>query len=142
MAIWTKIITLFRGAAHEAGTAVVDANAMRILDQEVRDAQNALLRSRDDLAKIMAQRKIANDKLNDKKAKQVEYSNYIREALARDNRALAQDVATKLATIEASQSPGRWMRRIIPAPRSKYPPNQSIAMYQPSGSTTTGSQPM
>ena len=101
MAIWTKIITLFRGAAHEAGTAVVDANAMRILDQEVRDAQNALLRSRDDLAKIMAQRKIANDKLNDKKAKQVEYSNYIREALARDNRALAQDVATKLGTIEA-----------------------------------------
>lgn len=101
MAIWTKIITLFRGAAHEAGTAVVDANAMRILDQEVRDAQNALLRARDDLAKIMAQRKIASDKLNDKKAKQVEYSNYIREALARDNRALAQEVATKLATIEA-----------------------------------------
>jgi len=101
MAIWTKIITLFRGAAHEAGTAVVDANAMRILDQEVRDAQNALLRSRDDLAKIMAQRKIANDKLNDKKAKQLEYSNYIREALARDNRGLAQEVATKLAQIEA-----------------------------------------
>ena len=62
MAIWTKIITLFRGAAHEAGTAVVDANAMRILDQEVRDAQNALLRARDDLAKIMAQRKIASDR--------------------------------------------------------------------------------
>jgi phage shock protein A len=101
MAIWTKIITLFRGAAHEAGTAVVDANAMRILDQEVRDAQNALLRSRDDLAKIMAQRKIANDKLGDKKAKQLEYSNYIREALARDNRGLAQEVATKLAQIEA-----------------------------------------
>lgn len=101
MAIWTKIITLFRGAAHEAGTAVVDANAMRILDQEVRDAQNALLRSREDLAKIMAQRKIANDKLNDKKAKQVEYSNYIREALARDNRGLAQEVAVKLAQIEA-----------------------------------------
>lgn len=101
MAIWTKIITLFRGAAHEAGTAVVDANAMRILDQEVRDAQTALLRSRDDLAKIMAQRKIANDKLSDKKAKQVEYSNYIREALSRDNRGLAQEVATKLAQIEA-----------------------------------------
>lgn len=101
MAIWTKIITLFRGAAHEAGTAVVDANAMRILDQEVRDAQNALLRSRDDLAKIMAQRKIANDKLSDKKAKQNEYSNYIREALARDNRGLAQEVAVKLAQIEA-----------------------------------------
>lgn len=101
MAIWTKIITLFRGAAHEAGTAVVDANAMRILDQEVRDSQNALLRSRDDLAKIMAQRKIANDKLSDKKAKQTEYSNYIREALARDNRGLAQEVAVKLAQIEA-----------------------------------------
>lgn len=99
--IWTKIITLFRGAAHEAGAAVVDANALRILDQEVRDAQNALMRSRDDLAKIMAQRKIAADKLSAKTAKQTEYSNYIREALARDNRALAQEVAGKLAAVEA-----------------------------------------
>ncbi|MEO8670811.1 MAG: PspA/IM30 family protein [Tahibacter sp.] len=99
--IFTKIITLFRGAAHEAGSAVVDANAMRILDQEVRDAQTALLRARDDLAKIMAQRKIAADKLADKQAKQNEYGNYIREALSRDNRALAQEVAVKLAQIEA-----------------------------------------
>lgn len=99
--IWTKIITLFRGAAHEAGAAVVDANALRILDQEVRDAQNALVRSRDDLAKIMAQRKIAADKLAAKQSKQNEYGNYIREALARDNRALAQEVAGKLAAVEA-----------------------------------------
>lgn len=98
--IWTKIITLFRGVTHEAGSAVVDANALRILDQEVRDAQNALLRSRDDLAKIMAQRKLAADKLTAKQAKQNEYGNYIREALARDNRALATEVATKLADIE------------------------------------------
>ncbi|UXI67332.1 PspA/IM30 family protein [Tahibacter amnicola] len=99
--IWTKIITLFRGAAHEAGTAVVDANAMRILDQEVRDAQNALVRSREDLAKIMAQRKITADKVGDKQAKQAEYTNYIREALSRNNRELAQEVATKLAQLEA-----------------------------------------
>ena len=40
MSILTKIFTLLRGGANEAGQAVVDANALRILDQEIRDAGN------------------------------------------------------------------------------------------------------
>ncbi len=41
MAIWSKLFTLGRAGAHEAGSAVVDANALRILDQEIRDADKA-----------------------------------------------------------------------------------------------------
>ena len=51
MAIWSKLFTLGRAGAHEAG-AVVDANALRILDQEIRDADKAQGKARDDLAGV------------------------------------------------------------------------------------------
>ena len=35
--VLTKLWTALRGAANEAGEAAVDANATRILDQEIRD---------------------------------------------------------------------------------------------------------
>ena len=61
MSLWSKIFTLFRGTATAVGQAVVDANAIRILDQEIRDASAALVRSREDLTKIMAQRRLVGD---------------------------------------------------------------------------------
>ena len=101
MSIFQKILTLFRGAATDAGQAVVDANAIKILDQEIRDAQNELLRSRDDLTRIMAQRNLSERKLEDKAAKAGEYEGYIRGALAKGDETLARDVAQKLAPLEA-----------------------------------------
>ena len=41
MSMLAKLSALFRGTAHEAGQAVVDANALKILDQEIRDADTA-----------------------------------------------------------------------------------------------------
>ena len=101
MSILQKILTLLRGTATEAGQAMVDKNAIRILDQEIRDAQNELLKSRDDLAKIMAQRNISEKKLGDKQAKAREYEGYVQGALTQGDEALAREVAVKLAPIEA-----------------------------------------
>ena len=109
MSILQKILTLFRGTATEAGQAVVDKNAIRILDQEIRDAQNELLKSRDDLAKIMAQRNLSEKKLADKQAKAREYEGYIQGALAKGDEALARDVAVKLAPIESEIGTDRQM---------------------------------
>src|SRR5688500_15134854 len=109
MSILQKILTLFRGTATEAGQAVVDKNAIRILDQEIRDAQNELLKSRDDLAKIMAQRNLSEKKLADKQAKAREYEGYIQGALAKGDESLARDVAVKLAPIEAEVDTDRQM---------------------------------
>lgn len=101
MGLWNKIFTLFRGAATEAGQAVVDKNAIRILEQEIRDASEALRKSREDLTKMMAQRKLAWDKLAPKQAKVQEYGGYIEQLLARGDEALAMEVAEKLAALEA-----------------------------------------
>ncbi|RMS55096.1 hypothetical protein ALP66_05573, partial [Pseudomonas amygdali pv. photiniae] len=44
--IWKKLVTAVRGGASEVGESIADANAIRILDQEIRDADNALVKAR------------------------------------------------------------------------------------------------
>lgn len=99
--ILNKLFTAIRGKATEAGQALVDANALTILDQQIRDADAELRTAKENLAAIMAKHKLANDGLSDKKAKAAEYGGYIQEALKQGNEALARDVATKLAELEA-----------------------------------------
>jgi len=96
----SKIFTMFRGAAHQAGEAVIDANALRILDQEIRDASTALRKSRDDLTTMMAQRKLTFDKLGPKQRKIAEYGGYIEQLLSKGDEALALEVAQKLSELE------------------------------------------
>ncbi|HEY0179786.1 MAG TPA: PspA/IM30 family protein [Dokdonella sp.] len=100
MSILAKILTLFRGAATEAGQAVVDRNATRILDQEIRDAQADSLRAKEELTKMMAQQKLAADKLAAKRAKKAEYESHIGGLLDRGDEALAREVAGKVAQLE------------------------------------------
>lgn len=100
MSILTKIFTLLRGGANEAGQAVVDANALRILDQEIRDAGNELTRSKQELTKVMAQRQLLAGKSADRAAKRAEYEGYIAGALRKGDEALAREVAERLAAVE------------------------------------------
>jgi phage shock protein A len=100
MSLLQKILTLFRGTAHEAGQAVVDKNALKILDQEIRDAGNDLVRSKEELTKVMAQRQLLATRSADRQGKRAEYENYIAGALRQGNEALAREVAERLATVE------------------------------------------
>lgn len=101
MGILSKIFTALRGHASEAGEAIVDANALTILDQEIRDADNEMRKSRENLASVMAKRQVAADKLAAKQAKLKEYGGYIQGALARNDEALATEIAGKVAEVEA-----------------------------------------
>lgn len=101
MSLFQKLITLFRGTANEAAQKTVDANAIRILDQEMRDAGNELTRSRDELTKLMAQGKLLQQKIAARGSKRREYETYIEGALAKGDQALARDVAVRLAPLEA-----------------------------------------
>lgn len=84
MSIFSKLITLLRGTAHETGQKAVDANALRILDQEMRDAGAQLTRSREELTKLMAQSKLAQQKIDARAGKMAEYTRYIEGALAKE----------------------------------------------------------
>ena len=100
MSIFTKLLTLFRGTAHDAGAAVVDKNALRILDQEIRDADSALNRARDDLASLVARRRILEKELAGLKDQAGRYESSARAALAKGDEALAREVAQRVAELE------------------------------------------
>ena len=101
MSILEKILTLIRGTANEAGQAIVDKNATRILDQEIRDAQSSSVRAKEELTRMMAQQKLAADKLDAKRAKKAEYEGHIARLLEQGNQDLAREVASKVAALES-----------------------------------------
>lgn len=100
MSIFTKLITLFRGTAHEAGAAVVDANALKILDQEIRDADNALGRARDDLSTLVARRRMIEKELQNLSDQASRYESSARAALSKGDEALAMEVAQRISELE------------------------------------------
>jgi len=93
-------MTALRGGVNEAGEAVVDSQALRILDQEVRDASQALKDSKDSLAEIMARQKVAEEKFTGLKQKVEDHEGYAIKALEKGDDKLAHEVAEKIADLE------------------------------------------
>ncbi len=104
MNIWAKMITALRGGVNEAGEAIVDTQALRILDQEVRDAAEELKQSKDGLANIIAQQKLAEEKVGKLKSEIKTHEGYAVKALEKGDEALALEVAEKIANMEVSLS--------------------------------------
>jgi phage shock protein A len=100
MNIWAKMMTALRGGANEAGEAIVDSQALRILDQEVRDAYEELKQSKDSLAEIIARQKLAEEKCTALKSQISEHEGYALKALDKGDEALAREVAGRLADLE------------------------------------------
>ena len=103
MNLWSKMLTALRGGMNEAGEAVVDTQALRILDQEVRDASGELKQYKESLVAIIAQQKVAEQKVNTLKASITEYEGYAIKALEKDDDALALEIAEKIAELENLQ---------------------------------------
>lgn len=101
MNIWSKMITALRGGATEVGEAIVDTQALRILDQEVRDASAELKQSKDSLAAIIARQKLAEEKCNQFKQQISENEQYATAALDKNEETLALEIAQKIANLEA-----------------------------------------
>lgn len=100
MSIWNKMITALRGGAHEMGESMLDGQALRILDQEIRDADEELRRSKEGLAEIMAKHKLAQAEVKRHQEKIAEYESYALQALQANNEDLAKEVAGKIANLE------------------------------------------
>lgn len=100
MNIWSKMMTALRGGVNEAGEAVVDSQALRILDQEIRDAAEELKQSKDSLAEILARQKVAEEKCTNLEKQIKEHEGYAIKALDKDDESLAREVAEKIADLE------------------------------------------
>lgn len=100
MSIWRKLFTLGRAGAHEAAASVVDANAIRILDQEIRDADTAQGKARDDLATLVARRRILEKEVASFREQVTKYEGSARAAAAKGDMDLARQVAQRIADLE------------------------------------------
>ncbi|HJM91032.1 MAG: PspA/IM30 family protein [Alphaproteobacteria bacterium] len=100
MSIWAKVATAIRGGVSEAGEAIVDNQALRILDQEIRDADNGLSKSKGALTGIIAKRKLADKKVGSLKSSLTEYDGYAMQALDKGDDSLAVEIAEKIAGLE------------------------------------------
>jgi phage shock protein A len=100
MSMLAKLSALFRGTAREAGQAVVDANALKILDQEIRDADTAQGKARDDLSGLVARRRMAETELKSFGEQIAKYESSVRAALSQGKADLAREVAQRIAELE------------------------------------------
>ncbi len=101
MNIWAKMMTALRGGVNEAGEAIVDSQALRILDQEVRDAATELNQSKNSLAEIIARQKVSQEKCTGFQQQIEEHEGYALQALDKGNEALAHEVAEKISALES-----------------------------------------
>lgn len=104
MNIWAKMITALRGGVNETGEAIVDNQALRILDQEIREASEELKQSKDSLAAIIAREKLSREKYAAIDQQITEHEDYALQALEKENEDLALEIAEKIATLEVQLS--------------------------------------
>jgi len=101
MGILSKILTALRGGATEVGESIVDANSIRIFEQEIRDAKTNIHKAKIDLTKVMAEQVGAKRKENELKANLEKHEDYAMEAMNKGNETLALEIAEKISELES-----------------------------------------
>jgi phage shock protein A len=97
----SKMLTLFRGQVRAGSEAILDANALALLDQQLFDTEQSLIGARRDLAALMAERMLQEKQRQQHQQAIQKYEQCAREALARGDDALAFDTAERVAELEA-----------------------------------------
>ncbi len=100
MGFFSKLFTAVRGAASEAGDALIDPQAIRILEQEIRDSKQSLDQAKENLTKVIAQQMAVERDVKRLQKTLSEYEGYAIQALDKGDEALATEIADKIADIE------------------------------------------
>ncbi|MGF1681794.1 PspA/IM30 family protein [Photobacterium minamisatsumaniensis] len=103
MSVWKKLFTAIKGGVNETAESVADSQALRILDQEIRDAKQELRRSDEALVSIVAKRKLSQQKVDAFNQGIEEYEGHARSAMEKGQQELALECAQKVATIRNEQ---------------------------------------
>ena len=96
MNLISKMMTMVRGHATEAGEAIVDSQALTILDQEIRDAEKELTEARSHLADVMASHRGAERAKGALSEKIAELESYAVKAMNKGDDALAEQICAEI----------------------------------------------
>lgn len=94
------MITALKGGVNEIGENIIDEHALRILDQEIREASEDLNKTKDALAAIIAQQKVAEQTASDTREQIKQHEDYVLAALNKGDEALALEVSERVACFE------------------------------------------
>ncbi len=100
MMIWRKVGTLFRASACEPAEKLVDANALRIMAQEIRETEQAMVLAKRELATLMAEGKQLLRSNTDLEAAIAQREDQAQTALSKGEDALALELAERIAADE------------------------------------------
>ena len=98
MSVWKKLITAVKGGVTEAAEAVADSQAIRILEQEIREAKEELRKSDHARTQILAKCKLSQQKVESLQQSIATYEQHARQA-ADSDRQLALDCAQKVVEL-------------------------------------------
>ncbi len=98
---WSKVFTAIKGVVSETGETIADNQAIRIMDQELREAGNEINAAKTELTNIMAKRKGIARKVDDLTNKAAEHEGYAGEALSKRDENLARDICERIGEFEA-----------------------------------------
>jgi len=101
MGILSKIMTAIRGGAREAGEAIIDANSIRIFEQEVKDAEASLQKAKQDLTAVMAKEMQAKRQVESITTEIGKHEGYVAQALEKNDETLALEVAEKITQLQS-----------------------------------------
>lgn len=102
--VFDKLWTALRGGVREIGDAIVDANGIRIFEQEIKDAEANIAAAKRSLTEVMANKMQAARKVDELSQSILQNESYAEKALAQNNEALALDIASKIANQENERS--------------------------------------
>lgn len=100
MGFLNNVFNTLKGYGNEANDAFVDSQGIRIMEQEIRDAEQNQRKANESLTDVMAEQKSIARKVSDLKASVEEYSVAIGKLLDAGNEDLAMETAEKLAELE------------------------------------------
>lgn len=103
MSVFKRLFTAVKGGVTEAAEAVADTQAIRILEQEIREAEGELRKSEHSLTTIIAKRKMSQHKVDDLNRAITEHEGYTLRAVEKGDEALALEVAEKIADLESQK---------------------------------------
>ncbi len=101
MSVWKRLMSAVKGGVNDAAEAVADSQALRILDQEIREAKEELRRSDQSLTQIMAKRKLAEQKAGSLQTSINEYESHAIQANEKGDQQLALDCAHKVVELRS-----------------------------------------
>ncbi len=99
MSVWKKLVTALKGGVNDAAETVADGQALRILDQEMREAKDELQKSDHSLTQIIAKRKLSEQKMAGLEKSIAEYESHARNAANKSDQQLALDCAKKVVDL-------------------------------------------